>query len=98
MYIIMNNVYNTALYFVMYFVLFPYIEGFWQQLIVHFMFSIVESIVFYTLYMMENGKSSSGNMLTTLMFVYRTVYSTLYSSAVYNIAFSIFLCTFLFTY
>ena len=51
------------------------------------MFSIVESIVFYTLYMMQEGKCSSGNRLSTLMFVYRTEYSTLNSSAVYNIAF-----------
>ena len=52
------------------------------------MVSIVESIVFCTLYMMQEGKCFSGNMLTTWMFVYRKVYSTLNSSAIYNKAFS----------
>ena len=37
-----------------------------QQVIFHFMFSIEAIIVFYTLYMMQEGKCSSGNRLTTL--------------------------------
>ena len=40
--------------------------------------------------MIKEGKCSSGNRLTTLMFVYRKVYSTLNSSVVYHIAFSTF--------
>jgi hypothetical protein len=69
----------------MYSVLFTYKEGYWWQVIVHFMFSIVASIVFYTLYMMQEGKCSSGSKLTILMFVYRKVYSTLNISAVYKL-------------